>query len=181
MVECIIREHVWKDPTLPLSIRKQLPVIAVIFILGTLICCYFLAQVHDGAASMTFDQFSLYIIVIPCAAMLVCSFVSVLIADEISRQQYLLIVVICMVLGVISMVVTSNWMSDPTIADALLANSPGRSEIVPVLRAPLIMLRDVAAYFVMGTVGCIAGAWVGSRLHPMRLKGGKKRNKKKRR
>ena len=160
------------------GLRKHLPMIVVITIIGVGTGIIALSRVLDAAQGMTTGMFSRLIIVIPCSIMLVCSLLIAMTASEISRQLYLIVVGICVVFGIVSMVVTSGWMSDPTIAEALFVNSGSTDPVVAPLNNPLIIIRDIAAYFVVGTVGCIAGAWIGSRLHPMKS-AGKSRKKKK--
>ena len=155
------------------SVKKHLPVIAIVTVIALASAAYALLLVHDNVASMSVDAFSAYIIVIPCVAMLVGSFAITVTAQTIGRQLYIVVLAICFVLGLVSLVVTSLWMSDPSIASALLANSPEGTTITPVTESLLTVVRDIAAYVVVPTVGCIAGAWVGSRVHPVEREGGR--------
>ena len=49
-----------------------------------------------------------------------------------------------------------------------VASSGEGAAIVPSMNNTLVAIRNVAAFVVAPTVGCIAGAWVGSRVHPMK-------------
>lgn len=149
------------------SVRRHLTAIVGITLLGAVTGCLALSFVHDAAAGMSAGAFSTWIIVVPCAVMLVASFAITATASEIGRQLFLTVLAICLVAGVASMLVTSSWMSDPALSAQLLANSEEGTVLTPVLRSPIIVLRDIAAFVVVPTIGCIAGAWVGSRLHPV--------------
>lgn len=116
---------------------------------------------------MSVDAFQMLIFLVPCAVMLAGSFIIAASASVIGRQLYVTVLAICLATGVISMLVTSTWLSNADIVAALLANSDEGAAVTPILQSPLLVLRDIAAYVVIPTVGCIAGAWVGSRLHPM--------------
>ena len=116
---------------------------------------------------MDLDTFSTWLFAIPCVVIFICSTVIVLTAHEIGRQMYIVVVAISMVAGFMSMFLTAFWMQDPQLTSALLANSPSGTEIKPLFDQPMTLLRDIAAFFVLPTIGCILGAWIGSRLHPM--------------
>ena len=149
------------------GLKQHLPIIVVVSLVGLGTAAFALHNVLMGVGSMNVDTFNTLIIVIPCAIMLVCSFIIAFTASEIGRQLYLTVVGISVVLGIVSMILTSMWASDPTIATALLANSGEGATLIPATGAPVIVIRDIAAYFVVPTIGCILGAWVGSRVHPM--------------
>lgn len=149
------------------GMKRHLPVIIVVSIVCLASTCYALSRVLAGVPDMSVRTFSLYVIVIPCAAMVIGAFAVTFTADEIGRQLYITMLAICLALGIVCMVVTSSWMSDAGIAAQLLANSGDGAEITPILQSPLLVLRDIAAFVVAPTVGCIAGAWAGSRVHPM--------------
>ena len=149
------------------GLKRHLPVIVVVSLVGIATCVFALTQVLNSAAGLDLEAFSLYIILIPSIVMLVCSFVIALTANSIGRQLYLVVVGICFVTGIVSMVVTSGWVSDASISAQLLANSPEGTTVTPPLQSPLVVLRDLAAYIVAPTVGCIFGAWLGSRIHPV--------------
>ena len=153
------------------SVKQHLPIIVIVTIIALASGAYTLLRVHDGATSMSLDTYSMYIIVIPCVVILLASFIITVTAQTIGRQLYVVVLLICFTLGIISLVVTSMWMSDPTIASALLANSPDGTVITPITNSPLIVMRNIAAYVVVPTVGCIAGAWIGSRIHPVAREG----------
>ena len=164
------------------TVKQHLPVIAVVTLLGIATTYFLLARVYSNAVSLSADSFSTYIFGIPCIGMFICSTVIMMTAHRIGRQLYLVIVAICLVAGVISMLVTSTWLSDESITSLLLANSPAGTVITPVLKSPIVILRDIAAFFVAPTVGCIFGAWLGSRIHPMTsdtMPKNKKKSKKK--
>ena len=162
-------------------VKKHLPAIIGITLLGVVATYFVYMWLHDTAyTTMTAQMFSWWLFLVPCIVMFICSFAIACTADEIGRQLYVVVLAICLVLGVISMFVASAWLSDQTIVETLLANSPADTVITPVLKSPMTILRDVAAWIVIPTVGCIFGAWVGSRLHPMAgEKKTKNKNKKK--
>ncbi|MBQ9001215.1 MAG: hypothetical protein IJ087_05115 [Eggerthellaceae bacterium] len=159
--------------------QKPLPVNVVVSFAGITPSAFALMQIANAASSMNVDSFSTYVIVVPCIAMVACSILITITASEIGRQLYLTVVGVCFVCGIVSMVVTSGWFSDPSISAQLLSNSPEGTSITPPLQNPLIVLRNLAAYIVAPTIGCIAGAWLGSRLHP--VKSSKVNNQKGRR
>lgn len=160
------------------AIRKQLPVIIVVVLIGFITGCILMTLVHDSASSMGASQFSTIIFIIPCVIMLAGSFVIAFTADEIGRQLYIVSLALCLVCGAISMFVGSSWLSDPAIAEQLLANSPDGTVITPILNSPITIIRDIAAFVVVPTVGCVLGAWAGSRVHPMRREKRPKKGKK---
>ena len=149
------------------SLRNHLPVIVAVSVVGALTGAFALMQVRNGVAGMTVGTFDMLIIVVPCVIMLICSLIVAMTAKAIERSLYVTMMGICLALGLISMVVTSTWAANPDVAAALLANSGEGASLVPPANSPLIAMRNVAAYIVMPTVGCIAGAWIGSRMHPM--------------
>ena len=149
------------------GLKQHLPVIVTVTILGFITCAFVLMRVHDGAAGMDVPTFSTLIIVIPCAFMFLCSLVVAMTAHSIGRQLYVTMLAICFIGGLVSMVITSIWTADANLAAALLANSADGETISPATDQPILVLRNIAAYVVMPTLGCIAGAWIGSRLHPM--------------
>ena len=149
------------------EVKEHLPTVALVSALGVLGAAFALSRVHAAAGDMSVGAFSLAIFVIPCVVMVVCSFVIMLTASAIGRQLFLVVVGICFVAGIVSIFVTSAWFSDPELAALLLANSGEGAEVIPPMNNPLVAMRDVAAFVVAPTVGCIAGAWLGSRIHPM--------------
>ena len=160
-------------------VKKHLPFIAGITILGALTTYFLYSWLHDSAVhTMSASAFSWWLFLGPCIIMFVCSFAIACTAEVIGRQLYVATLVICLVWGVITMFVASTWMSDPAISEILLANSPEGTTITPVLKSPMTILRDIAAWIVIPTVGCILGAWVGSRIHPMKAEKQKKIKKK---
>lgn len=159
-------------------VKKHLPFIIGITLLGVATTFFAYQWLYGAASSMGASQFSWWLFLVPCFVMFACSFAIACTAEEIGRQLYVTVLVICVVGGVMTMFIASTWMSDPAVAATLLANSDEGTVITPVLKSPMVILRDVAAWIVVPTVGCILGAWIGSRLHP--LKGEKpKKNKKK--
>ena len=149
------------------DIKDNLPALVAVTVIAVATCAFALIQVHGNAASLSYEAFSNLIFIIPCAFMLVGPFIVVLMSQRIGRKLYLTLVGICFVLGIAVMLVTSSWLSDVDIAAKLLANSADGTVITPILKAPLVIMRDIAAFIVCPTVGCIAGAWLGSRLHPV--------------
>lgn len=152
------------------ELKQHIPAIVVIYLVGVATCAFALMQVHSGVQGLDVNLFSTLIIVIPCAALLICSFLIAFSAPEISRPLYVLVLGASLALGFIAVFVTSSWMSNAEIAAQLVANSPEGTELTPVLRDPFTLFKDVAAFVVVPTIGCIAGAWVGSRVHPMNAK-----------
>lgn len=163
------------------DVRENLTNIIIIWIIAILTCSFGLAWVYNSAGNLTAGAFSWLVFLIPCAGMLLAPFAIALLADRIGRQLYIVMLVISVVFGLITMVITSGWMSDANISGMLLANTQGLDEIVPILQSPMTMLRDIAAFVVFPTVGCILGAWVGSRLHPVKAQMSPKKQKKRRR
>ena len=165
------------------TVKQHLPVIVVVTLVGIATSYFLLSRVVGNAAGMDVDGFSTAIFGIPCIVMFICSTVIVLTSPGINRQLYLVVVGIGLATGIASMLAGNAWLLDSSIANALLANSPAGTTITPVLNAPVIVLRDIAAFFVIPTVGSILGAWLGSRIHPMTSESknakGKKSKKKK--
>ena len=162
------------------SVRRHLPIIVVVSIVGIVTGYFALMRVYASASGMDVDTFSTWLFGVPCVVIFICSTVIVLTAHEISRQLYVVVVAISMVIGILSVFLSSFWFADPNISTQLLANSPNGTEIKPLLDQPITVLRDIAAFFVLPTIGCILGAWIGSRLHPMTSESlNKKKSKKK--
>lgn len=148
-------------------VRQHAATIAVVCLLGVVASAFALLQVHDAAGSLDVSTFSSAIFVIPCVAMVICSFIIMMTANAIGRQLFAVVVLACFAAGVVSMVVTSGWLSDAAVVQQLLANSPEGTTVTPPVQNMVVVLRDIAAFVVAPTVGSIAGAWLGSRLHPM--------------
>ena len=148
-------------------VRQHLTVIVATCLLGIAVASFILLQVHDAAGSMDVSTFSLAIFIVPCIVMLVCSFIIMVTANAIGRQLFVVVVGICFATGIVCMVVTSGWLSDANVAAQLLANSPEGTTITPPIQNIVVVMRDIAAFIVAPTVGSIAGAWLGSRLHPI--------------
>lgn len=159
-------------------VRKQLPVIAVVFAIGILSSGFALMQLRGSVPGIDVDTFSLLSLVIPCLAIALCSLVIMLMANEIGKQLFVVVTSVCVIAGAISMIVVSIWMSDQAFASQLLAHSSEGAMVIPPVNTPLIIVRDIAAFFVCSVVGCILGAWVGSRLHPVRATDMKQSKKK---
>jgi len=153
------------------GVKQHLPVICIVTIVAMASGAFALMRVNDAAASMSVETYSTLIFLIPCAAMLIGSFIIAVTAQTIGRQLYVVVLGICFVLGLASLVGTSVGMSDPAVVSALLANSPDGTTITPITDSPLIVMRNIAAYIVVPTIGCIAGAWIGSRIHPVAREG----------
>ena len=149
------------------SLKRHLPVIVAVTVVGIATCAFALMQVVNAAPGLAVPTFETLVIVIPCAVMFICSLIVAMTAHTIERALYVTMLVICLVLGVVSMVVTSTWESNATLTAALLANSADGETITAAVNQPIIVMRNIAAYIVMPTLGCIAGAWLGSRMHPM--------------
>lgn len=164
------------------GLKEHLPIIIAVTLVGLGTAAFALSYVHGNVSNMNVSMFNTLIILVPCVVMFICSFIIAFTASEIGRQLYLIVVGICLACGVVSLVVTSFWAADANVAAALLANSGEGETLVPPSNAPIIVLRDIAAYFVIPTIGCIAGAWVGSRVHPVKAskaQQSKKKSKKK--
>ncbi len=164
------------------SVRQHLVALIGVSLLGIAGGFMLLSYIHGAVGTMNVSTFSTWILAGPCAIIFACSFVITATASKIGRQLFVTVVAICVVAGIVSMLVTSAWMSDQAIAAQLLANSPDGTTITPILKSPLTCFRNIAAYFVVSTIGCIAGTWVGSRLHPVQAAadaGGKNKNAKK--
>ena len=149
------------------AVRQHMTVIVAVLLLGVIAGAFALLQLRNAAGSLDVGAFSLAVFVIPCVIMVICSFIIMMTAQAIGRQLFAVVVLACFAFGVVSMVVTSGWFADATITDQLLANSPEGTVITVPVQNMVVVLRDIAAFVVAPTVGSIAGAWVGSRLHPM--------------
>lgn len=160
------------------GLKHHLPVIIIVSLIGIATGAFILMNVASNAADMSLDTFSLYVFVIPCIIMAICSLIIMMTASEIGRRLFVTVTGICFAVGVISMVITSSWFSDPTLVSQLLANSPEGTTVTPPIQSPLIVMRNIAAYIVAPTVGSILGAWIGSRMHPMKAESGTSRKKK---
>ena len=156
-------------------VRKQLPIIVVVTIVGFITAAIFMTIVRDSAGSLGASQFGWLVFIVPCVVMLVGSFIIAFTASEIGRNLYVVVLAICLVGGLISIFVANMWLSDSSITEALLANSDEGTVILPIFNSPIVILRDIAAFVVVPTVGCILGAWVGSKFHPLE---GEKKSKK---
>ena len=160
------------------AVKRQLPVIIVVTLVGVITAVIFMTLVHDSAASLEASQFGWLAFLIPCAIMLIGSFAITFTASEISRQLYVVTLAICLLGGIAAMLVINAWQSDPETTSALLANSAEGATIIPTLKAPITILRDIAAFIVIPTVGCILGAWIGSKFHALSGKKSKQKSKK---
>lgn len=159
-------------------VRNHLTVIAAVTVIGIATAAFLMNFIHDSAAGMSANQFALLIFLVPCIVMFVGTFVIAMTANQIGRQLYLTTLIICLATGLVSMLVGSSWLSDPEITALLLANSPDGTVITPIMQSPITIFRDIAAFIVIPTVGCIFGAWLGSRLHPLRADKPSKKKKK---
>ena len=135
------------------EVREHLFVIIAVSVVGIIAAVFALMQVHANMANMDEGAFSWAVFLIPCVAMLVCSFAIMATANAIGRQLFVVVTGICLAAGVVAMVATSSWF-DPSMT-------------TPPLQNPITVIRNIAAYVVVPAVGSIAGAWVGSRIHPM--------------
>lgn len=149
------------------DIRENLSTLIIAAVLGIGTCAFALAQICNNASSLDVNTFGILTFVIPFGIMIIVPFAIMLTSLRIGRKLYLVVVGTCFVLGIVVLVITSIWMADPTISAQLLANSPEGTVIVPGVNSPIIVMRDIAASIVCPTIGCIAGAWIGSRLHPV--------------
>ena len=161
-------------------VRKQLPVIVAVFAIGIFTAGFALMQLRGSASGVDVDAFSTYSLVIPCVAIAICSLAIMLMANEIGRQLFVIVSSVCVIAGAISMIVVSVWLSDQSFAAQLLEHSAEGAVVVAPINAPLIIVRNIAAYFVCSVVGSIIGAWIGSRLHPVRATDTNKNKNRKR-
>jgi len=159
-------------------VKQHLPVIVVVTLVGVATMYLVLSRVLAGVAGMDLGTFSTFTFGVPCVMIFVCSTVIALTSPGINRQLYVVIVGIGMVVGIASMIACNVWEHDSSITSALLANSPEGTTVTPILNSPILILRDIAAYFVAATVGSILGAWLGARLHPMTLEPSKSKRSK---
>lgn len=133
------------------AVKQHLAVIVVVSLIGIATAVFALMQARS--AGLNADTLATAVWVIPCVVMVVASFVIMLTASSIGRQLFLVVAGICFVAGIVGMVVTSGWFSG--------------TDVTPPLQNPIIVMRDIAAFIVAPTVGSIAGAWIGSRVHPV--------------
>ena len=160
------------------DIRENLPTLIIAFALGIAACVFAFVQICNNAGSLDVNTFGILTFAIPFGLMIVIPFIIILTSQRIGRKLYLTIVGACFALGIVVLVLTSTLMSDPAISTQLLANSPEGTTIVPAVNSPIIVMRDIAASIVCPTVGCIAGAWIGSRLHPVTAEKTSKKRKR---
>lgn len=162
------------------QVRKHLPILIAIFAIGVLTGAFALMQVKNAVPGISVDAFNTIIMIVPCAIALICSFVSMMLASEIGKQLFIVTTMTSLFIGVVILIVTSVWMFDQSFAAQLLENSPEGSIVVPTINAPVMIVRNIAACFVCSVVGCIGGAWLGSRLHPVYASKQGNQNRKKR-
>jgi len=162
------------------ELKEHLVVFSIVSVVGVLAGILAFVFIHGAIPQMSYDTFSLLTIVVPCVIMFVCAFIIIATAKRIGAQLYGAVVVVCMIAGLASVVVSSIWVLDPATVAALQANSEPGTEIVPAIDTMLIVVRDAAAFFVVPTVGGVLGAMIGSRLHAMSATTAPKRKKKKR-
>ena len=162
-------------------VKQHAPAIAAVTLVGLSAMFFLLMRVVGDAANLDFETFMSYTFTIPCVVIFLCSTVVALTSPGINRQLYVVIVVIGMLMGAASMIACNTWLVDPSISSELVSNSPEGTVVTSLLNLPVIVLRDIAAFFVIPTVGSILGAWLGSRLHPMSAEraSGKRKSKKK--
>ena len=160
------------------ELKRHLPIVIAVLAVGIVSGAILLLNVLNASSTLDVGTFSSLVFLVPCAIMVVCSFIIMLTAHEIGRNQFLIVTGTCFVAGLASMVVSSMWMSDATVAANLLANSPDGTTITPPVNSMVVVIRDIAAFIVAPTVGSILGAWIGSRVHPMKATGSSKRKGK---
>ena len=105
------------------SIKQQLPTIVAIAVIGLVAGVFALGFVHGQAEVMDVGAFETWILVVPCAVMLLMAFFIGLTANVISKRLYQIVVGICLVAGVVCMLVTSSWLSSADTAALLLATA----------------------------------------------------------
>lgn len=163
------------------ELREHLVVFAIVSVVGVVAGALAFMFIRNSMAQMSYGTYSLLTVVVPCVIMFVCSFVIVATAKRIGAQLYGGVVVVCLLAGLVSVVVSSIWVLDPTVAATLQANSEPGTEIVPAINSMLVVVRNATAFFVVATVGSILGAMIGSRLHAMSAVSSGRPKRKKRR
>lgn len=136
------------------ELKMHLPTIIAVTFVGIAVTFFALSALHDTVGSIGIGTLETMTFIVPCLVMIVGSFIIMATANAINRQLYVCVVVICLVTGAVATVLTNDWFVG--------------TELVPPLQNVVALIRNVAAFFVSPTVGCIGGAWVGSRLHPMK-------------
>lgn len=145
------------------ELKLHLPtIIAVTFV--CIIATYFaLTSLHGAVDQVGLGALETMSFLVPSIVMVIGSLIIMATSHAVTRQIYVCIVVICLVTGAVATVLTNSWFVG--------------TDLVPPLQNFIALIRNLAAFFVAPTIGCIAGAWIGSRLHPMKMT--KAPNKKK--
>lgn len=161
------------------ALKGHLPVIILMAVLGIFSSVFFMTLVHDNAGAFNASIFNLLLTAIPCVAMVICSFIVAITAKEIGSRMLWIVTGICVIAGFASMVVVAGWQGDSEIVSAVLANSPSDTTITPITNSPFGIVRNVLLYVVCPMVGCVLGAWIGSRIHPLSVDRNNNPSKKK--
>lgn len=156
------------------ALKAHLPVIAIITVICAFSSAFFMTAVRDNAGSFSAGTFTFLLIAVPCAFMVIGSFIIMLTTKEIGSRMFIIVEAICVVLGFVSMVVASGWEGDTAIV-SLIADG---SSIVPVANSPFGIVRNVLLYVCCPMVGSVVGAYLGSRLHPLAVDRNNKPSKK---
>ena len=159
------------------SLKAHLPVIILIAVLGALSGSILLTVIRDNAAMFNAGTFTFTLIGLPCVIMVIASFIISVTAREIGSRMLVIVEAICVVLGIAATVVASGWQADPAITSVVLANSGDGATITPMTNSPFGIIRNVMLYLLCPMVGSVAGAWVGSRLHPVSVDVNNKKSK----
>ena len=160
------------------ALKAHLPVIALVAVLGILCAAGLLTLVRDNAGMFNAGMFTFFLIAIPCVVMLICGFAISVTAKEIGSRLLTIVVAICVISGFASILVVSGWQGDSAISAAVLANSPEGATLTPIINSPFGIVRNVMLYLLCPAAGCVAGAWVGSRLHPVSVDANNKKKPK---
>lgn len=145
------------------DLRRTLPALVIITIACVILGATLLGFVHDHASDLTVKTYELLLMAIPAALMLVGSFLTMFFAD-INKTVFVTVVFTCIVVGLVGLGITGTWLNDPAFTSALLANSPADAVLSSPISTPFKVFRDFALFAFTPMVGCIAGAWVGSRI-----------------
>ena len=145
------------------ELKQHLPTIIAVTFVCIAATFFILTSLHGAVDEVGLGVLETMSFLVPSIVMIIGSFVIMATSTAVNRQIYVCIVAICLVAGAVATVLTNDWFVG--------------TDLVPPLNNFVALIRNLAAFFVAPTVGCIAGAWLGSRLHPMKMT--KAPNKKK--
>lgn len=145
------------------DLKRTLPALVVITIACVVLGAGLLGFLHDHASSLNAKTYELLLMVIPAVLMLLGSFLTMFFAN-INKTVFVTVVFTCVVVGLVGLGISATWLNDPAFTSAILANSPEGSTLSSPISTPFKVFRDFALFAFTPMVGCIAGAWVGSRI-----------------